>query len=254
MTGPKVAASSATPAPTDAGENGTSRPLPWAKATSRTAAGDTGTPKAARKQASEPRRQRAARQLPGQHLARVGARAAQRRAAAADARRGTGWRGPAAGRARRAPRRRAARRARKARWSSRAEVRADAERHADREQRGPIAISPTPSATSVPASSAHPRRAGGARAEHADGVTTARGDDSAGAGTRDPGGHRIRRRGSHRRRRRRDDANQPRPRATWLSRWSATPRTSQPGDTLPTALTSPSKAPSRAAAARTFAS
>ena len=43
-------------------------------------------------------------------------------------------------------------------------------------------------------------------------------------------------------------ACQPRPRATWLSRWSATPRTSQPGETPPTALTSPSKARSRASA------
>ena len=57
VTGPKLAASSATLAPTDAGANGTSLPPPWANATSRTAANETGTPKAARKQASEPRRQ-----------------------------------------------------------------------------------------------------------------------------------------------------------------------------------------------------
>jgi len=54
VTGPKPAASSATLAPTDAGANGTSLPPPCANATSSTAANETGTPKAARKQASEP--------------------------------------------------------------------------------------------------------------------------------------------------------------------------------------------------------
>ncbi len=85
VTGPKLAASSATLAPTDAGANGTSLPPPCANATSSTAAAETGTPNAARKQASEASLQRAARELPRQHVAGVGARRAQRRAAAADA-------------------------------------------------------------------------------------------------------------------------------------------------------------------------
>jgi len=57
VTGPKLAASSATLAPTEAGANGTSLPPPWASATSRIAASETGTPKAARKQPSEQSRQ-----------------------------------------------------------------------------------------------------------------------------------------------------------------------------------------------------
>ena len=52
VTGSKVAARIATPAPTEAGANGTRRPLLCAKTTSMTATGVAGRPKAARKQAS----------------------------------------------------------------------------------------------------------------------------------------------------------------------------------------------------------
>ena len=52
VTGSKVAARIAAPAPTDAGENGTRRPLVCANTTSRTAAGVAGRPNAARKQPS----------------------------------------------------------------------------------------------------------------------------------------------------------------------------------------------------------
>ena len=57
VAGPKVAASTATPAVTEAGANGTIRPLPWANITSSTAAGVAGSAKAARKQPSEATRQ-----------------------------------------------------------------------------------------------------------------------------------------------------------------------------------------------------
>jgi hypothetical protein len=52
VTGPKLAASSATLAPTDAGANGIILAPPWANATSSTAAIETGRANAARKQAS----------------------------------------------------------------------------------------------------------------------------------------------------------------------------------------------------------
>jgi len=52
VTDPNVAASSAAPAATEAGANGSRRLLPWAKATSSTAAGVAGRPNAARKQPS----------------------------------------------------------------------------------------------------------------------------------------------------------------------------------------------------------
>jgi len=56
VTGSKQAARIAVPAPTDAGEKGTTRPLHWAKVTSRIAASVTGRWKAARKQASAAKR------------------------------------------------------------------------------------------------------------------------------------------------------------------------------------------------------
>jgi len=56
VTGSKVAARIAAPAPTLAGENGISRPLHCANTTSRTAAGVAGSANAAKKQASAPRR------------------------------------------------------------------------------------------------------------------------------------------------------------------------------------------------------
>src|SRR3954467_12949804 len=58
VTGPNAAASIAAPAPTEAGANGTSRPPPWAKTTSRIAAGVAGGPNAAREQPSAASRHR----------------------------------------------------------------------------------------------------------------------------------------------------------------------------------------------------
>ena len=56
VTGSKQAARIAVPAPTAAGENGTSRPPHWAKVTSRIAASVAGRWKAARKQKSDANR------------------------------------------------------------------------------------------------------------------------------------------------------------------------------------------------------
>ena len=89
------------PAPTEAGANGTSLPLPWANRTSSSTAGVTGSAKAARKQASAPILQRAAGELPGQHLPRVGARASAAARSRAPARRRRGGRRRAARPARR---------------------------------------------------------------------------------------------------------------------------------------------------------
>ena len=57
VTGSNVAASIAAPAPTEAGAKGTRRAPPWVSMTSSTMAGVTGSPKAARKQASAAARQ-----------------------------------------------------------------------------------------------------------------------------------------------------------------------------------------------------
>ena len=67
------AARIAAPAPTLAGENGTSRPLHCANVTSRTAANVAGRWNAARKQPSAASRSTRAEQLPRQHVPRVGA-------------------------------------------------------------------------------------------------------------------------------------------------------------------------------------
>ena len=83
VTGSKVAARIAAPAPTEAGENGTSRPLLCANTTSSTAAGVAGRPKAARKHA-----ERAEAQQRGSRAATAARRARRRAGSAAPRSRG----------------------------------------------------------------------------------------------------------------------------------------------------------------------
>ena len=191
MTGPKLAASSATPAPTDAGANGSIR-LPPAR--TRPVAPRLAWRQAERGEEARERAEQAcaAGELPREHAAGIGAGRAQRRAAAADA-----GGDPAHARRARATAIRTAASTSAATRKATVAVDApslgpDADDQRDRDQQRPGRAF----AGGLGDERAGEHRAAGlghppAQQQHAHRVAAAREDEAAGARAGDPGGDRV---------------------------------------------------------------